>query len=67
MNQYQVCILYGDYVDLFECTFIFGIGILRLVSNSFVDGMCVVALAPAANTMNGATFQPLAMTLFMSG
>ena len=29
--------------------------------------MCVVALAPAANTMSGATFHPLTMTLLMSG
>jgi hypothetical protein len=42
------------------------VGSLNLVSSAFIDGMCVVALAPAAITMSGATFQPLAMTLLMS-
>ena len=45
---------------------IFVVGSLNLVSSAFIDGMCVVALAPAAITMSGATFQPLAMTLLMS-
>jgi hypothetical protein len=67
MNQYQVCILYGNYVDLFICTFDFVVGSLNLVSSAFIDGICVVALALAAITMSGATFQPLAMTLLMSG
>ena len=44
---------------------IFVIGSLNLVSSAFIDGMFVVALA--AITMSGATFQPLPMTLLMSG
>ena len=46
---------------------IFMIGSLSIVSSLFVDGMCDVALAPATNTISGATFHPLVMTLLMSG
>jgi hypothetical protein len=35
---------------------IFIIESLGLVSKLFIDGMCVVALAPATKTMSGATF-----------
>jgi hypothetical protein len=46
-----------------------GGGSLSFVSSSFIKGMWVVALAPAASTytMSGAVFQPLAMILLMSG
>jgi hypothetical protein len=43
------------------------IGSLNLVSSACIDGMCVVALAPTAITMSGATFHPLVLTLLMSG
>ena len=33
----------------------------------FIDGTSVVALAPATNTMSGATFHPLVIMLLMSG
>ena len=33
-------------------------GSLSFVSRFFIDGMCVVALAPATSTMSGATFHP---------
>ena len=46
---------------------IFVIGSVNVVSNFFIDGICVVPLAPAASTMSGATFQPFVMMLFMSG
>ena len=46
---------------------IFMIGSLSILFSLFIDGMCVVALAPAANTMSGVTFHPLAMMLLMSG
>ena len=36
------------------------VGSLSFVASSFIEGMCVVALAPDANTISGATFQPLA-------
>ena len=39
------------------------IGSLNLSSISFIDGMCVVALAPAVITTSGSIFQPRA-TMF---
>jgi hypothetical protein len=39
---------------------------LSFVSNLFIDGMCVMALAPAAKTMSG-TLHPLVMMLLTSG
>jgi len=45
---------------------IFMIGNLSIFSSLFIDGMCVVALAPATNTMSGATFHPLVMMLLMN-
>ena len=46
---------------------IFVIEIVNVVSKFFIDGICVVPLAHATSTMSGATFQPFAMMLFMSG
>ena len=46
---------------------IFVIGIVNDVSCFFIDGICVVPLAPATSTMGGATFQPFVMMLFTSG
>ena len=43
------------------------VGSLSIVSSSFIEGMCVVALAPDGSTISGAMFQPLAMILWMSG
>ena len=40
---------------------------LCMASSLFIDGMYVVALALATNTMSGATFHSLAMMLLMSG
>ena len=42
------------------------IGSFSFVSKPFIDGMCVVALAPTTRTMSGATFHLLVMML-MSG
>ena len=42
-------------------------GSLSVVSRIFIDGMCVVALAPATGTMSRATFHPLEIMLLMSG
>ena len=44
-----------------------GIGILNLFSRTFIDGICVVALAPAVITISGSTFHPLATILSISG
>ena len=60
-----MCILCDNYVDLFECTLDFYNK--SFVSKLFIDGMCVVALAPATKTMSGTMFHPLAMMLLMSG
>ena len=43
------------------------LGILNLSSSSFIEGMCVAALAPAVMTMSGSTFHPLARILLISG
>ena len=43
------------------------IGILKLSTSSFIDGMCVVALAPAVMTIRGSTFHPLATILAING
>ena len=44
-----------------------GIGILNLYSSDFIDGMCVVALAPAVIIIRGSTFHPLAAILLING
>jgi hypothetical protein len=59
--------LRGNYVNMFECVFDFCDRELSVVSSFFIDGMCVVPLAPATSTTGGATFQPLVMMLLMSG
>ena len=46
---------------------IFMIGSVNIVSKFFIDGICVVPLAPVANTTSGVNFQPFVMMLFMSG
>ena len=43
------------------------VGSLSCVSNAFIEGMCVVALAPEANTISGATIHLLVVRLLMSG
>ena len=47
--------------------FIFVIGSVNVASNFFIDGICVVPLAPATSTMSGATLQPFVLMSFMSG
>jgi hypothetical protein len=44
-----------------------GICILNLFSRDFIDGMCVLALAPAMIMIRGSTFQPLAAILSVHG
>jgi hypothetical protein len=44
-----------------------GIGSLNLSSSSFIDRMCVAALAPAVIIINGSIFQPLATMFSTSG
>ena len=42
-------------------------GILRLSSSIFIDGMWAVALAPAVMTISGSIFHPLEAILSISG
>ena len=50
-----------------NASLIFVIGSLSVVFIFFIDGICVVPLTPATNTMSGATFQPFVVMLLMSG
>ena len=42
-------------------------GILNFSSNILIEGMCVVALAPAVMTISGSTFHPILVMLSISG
>ena len=44
-----------------------GVGILKLVSSDFIDGMCVMAMAPAVMTMRRSTFHHLVAILAIYG
>jgi hypothetical protein len=44
-----------------------GIRILNLFSSDFIDGMCVVALAPEVIMIKGSTSHPLAAMLSING
>jgi ABC-type amino acid transport system permease subunit len=55
---------------MFICLNVFMIlvvGILSFDSSSFIEGIWIMALAPMASTISGATFHPFAMILLMSG
>ena len=43
------------------------IGILKLSASSFIDGMCVVAMAPAVIIIRGSTFHLLVTILAING
>ena len=43
------------------------VGSLSFVASSFIEGMWVVALAPDANTISGATCHPRAVISLMRG
>ena len=45
-------------ISLKVCLMVFS-GILKFSSKIFIEGMCVVALAPTVMTINGSTFHPL--------
>ena len=61
-----MCILCGDNVNLLKCGFYFYERELSVVSRFFIDGMYVVTLARATNTMSRVTFHPLEIMLLMS-
>ena len=67
MNSIECAYYVAIMLICLNVLLIFIIGSLSIVSNLFIDGMCVVALAPMTNTMSGATFHPLVMMLLMSG
>ena len=48
------------------CLIVFS-GILNFSSKIFIEGMCVVARAPAMMTINGSTFNPLLVMLSICG
>ena len=60
------CCIAMVLVSLKVCLKVFS-GILNFSSKIFIEGMCVVALAPAMMTINGSTFHPLLVMLSMSG
>ena len=45
-------------ISLKVCLMVFS-SILNFSSKIFIEGMCVVALAPTVMTINGSTFRPL--------
>ena len=47
------------------CLIVFS-GILNFSSKIFIEGMCVVALAPAMMRISGSTFHPLLVMLSIS-
>ena len=46
---------------------IVSLGILSFSSKKFIEGVCVVALAPAVMTTSGSTFHPLLVMLSING
>lgn len=61
-----MCILCGDYGDLFNRPLLFVIRSFSIASKLFIGGMCVVAFAPATKTMNGATLHPHVVMLLIN-
>jgi hypothetical protein len=60
-------VLYGNGIDVLKIFRMDGIGSLNLSLSSFIDGMCIAALAPAVITMSGSIFQPLEAMFSISG
>ena len=52
-------------ISLKVCLIAFS-GILNFSFKIFIEGMCMVALAPTVMTINGSTFHPLLVMLFIS-
>ena len=62
----MACCIVMVFILLKVCLIVFS-GILNFSSRIFIDGMCVVALAPTVMTINGSTFHPLLVMLSKSG
>ena len=56
------CCIAMVLISLKDCLIVFS-GILNFSSKIFIEGMCVVALAPTVMTINGSTFHPLLVML----
>ena len=54
------------FISLNVCL-IYVLGMLNLLTKCFIEGVCVVPLAPAVMTMSGSTFQPWLVMLLSSG
>ena len=61
-----VCCMAMVFISL-NVRFIAVLGMLSLSFRLFIQGMCVVALAPAVITISESTFQPLLMKSSISG
>ena len=59
--------LYSYGVHINEGFFLVFFRILNFLSNILIEGVCVVALAPAVMTISGSTFHPLLLMLSRSG
>jgi hypothetical protein len=59
-------IMYCNGIDIFKGIFNGGHGYFKSVSSIFIDGMWVVALAPAVMTISVAIFHPLEAILSIS-
>ena len=53
-------------ISLKVCLIVY-FGILNFFSKIFIEEMCVVTLVPAVMTINGSSFHPLLMMLFING
>ena len=67
MEEDRHGIFYSDGIDIYKGILMVGVGILNLFPSDFIDGMCVVALAPAVIIIRGSTFHPLAAILSING
>ena len=67
MKDNRHCVLYGNCIYFFEGMFDIGYGDFEFVFRIFIEGMYVVALAPAmVMTIIGSTFELLFMRLSIS-
>ena len=60
------CCIAMVLISLKVCLIVF-FDILNFSSKVFIEGMCVVALAPTMMTISGSTFHPLLVMLYISG
>ena len=61
------CCIAMVLISLKVCLLVFFFYILNFSSKIFIEGMCVVALAPTVMTISGSTFHLLLVMLSISG